>query len=389
MPVIRSHRRLGAAMTLTGGVAVASLAFASLPLTTGAAAPAATSTRASVGSVTAAAAAASYLVRQLQGPHHNHYSYTFDGKSYPNYGQTIDAALSMDAAAVAQSAVKRMTNYLERNVSQYAGTKPSGQFTGYSPGAIGKLLLLAEAQHANVHNFGGAHLVAEVKSTEGVRGAKRGEYQQNLVGTPSDEDFTATASQALAMLGLAGSAKSNAQPDHAARHFLKAQQCANGGFPSELLANPKKACQAGSDIDSTGYAVQALLASGNRAAAMKGIRYLRRVQNHNGGFGARRRQRELHRARHPGTGRGEAAAPQRGPVARQAADRVPGPGGTSGRGELPAGVQRCVEPAGHQPGGGSAGQGAAGNDQSRAARRQPLPRSTANPGGGGGRAWPR
>lgn len=286
MPVIRSHRRLGAAMTLTGGVAVASLAFASLPLTTGAAAPAATSTRASVGSVTAAAAAASYLVRQLQGPHHNHYSYTFDGKSYPNYGQTIDAALSMDAAAVAQSAVKRMTNYLERNVSQYAGTKPSGQFTGYSPGAIGKLLLLAEAQHANVHNFGGAHLVAEVKSTEGVRGAKRGEYQQNLVGTPSDEDFTATASQALAMLGLAGSAKSNAQPDHAARHFLKAQQCANGGFPSELLANPKKACQAGSDIDSTGYAVQALLASGNRAAAMKGIRYLRRVQNHNGGFGA-------------------------------------------------------------------------------------------------------
>jgi hypothetical protein len=288
VPVIRMHRRLGAAMTLTGGVAVASLAFASLPLTAGAATPAAASTHTHtrVGSVTPAAAAASYLVRRLQGPHHNHYSSTFDGTSFPSYGETIDAALSMDAAGAAQSAVKRMTSYLQRNVSGYAGTKPSGQFSGYSPGAIGKLLLIAEAQHVNVRHFGGTNLVAEVRSTEGARGAKRGEYQQNLVGTPSDEDFTSTTGQALAMLGLANSSKSSAQPDNAARAFLKAQQCANGGFPTQLLANPKTACHAGSDIDSTGYAVQALLATGNRAAALKGARYLRRVQHKNGGFGA-------------------------------------------------------------------------------------------------------
>ena len=288
MPVNPTRRRFGAALTLTGGVAVASLAFASLPLTAGSAAPAAAShasDHAKVGSLTPAAAAASYLVRRLQGPHKNHYSSTFDGTSFPSYGETIDAALSIDAAGVGQAAVRRIARYLEQNVANYAGSKPSGQFTGYSPGAIGKLLLLAEAQHVNVRKFGGVNLVAELTSTEGARGAKRGEYQQNLVGTPSDEEFTSTTSQALAMLGLADSAKSSTQPDRAARTFLKKQQCANGGFPTQLLANPRTACQAGSDIDSTGYAVQALLASGNKAAALKGVHFLLKVQNPHGSFG--------------------------------------------------------------------------------------------------------
>ena len=103
MPVNPTRRRFGAALTLTGGVAVASLAFASLPLTAGSAAPAAAShasDHAKVGSLTPAAAAASYLVRRLQGPHKNHYSSTFDGTSFPSYGETIDAALSIDAAGV-------------------------------------------------------------------------------------------------------------------------------------------------------------------------------------------------------------------------------------------------------------------------------------------------
>jgi hypothetical protein len=273
------HRRTRGGLTLAGGVAVASLAFASLPATAASATPA--PRPAAVGNQPAAAAAASYLVGQLGGRHHDHYSSSFNGQSFPSYGETADAAMSMDAAGVAQRAVGRITSYLQHNVAGYAGTK---QF-GFSPGAIGKLMLLAEAQHEKVRHFGGANLVREVLSTEGLRDAKRGEYQQNPVGTPKKFEFVSTTSQALAMLALAESAKSSAQPDRAAKHFLVAQQCRDGGFPSQLLTSPKRACKAGSDIDSTGYAVQALLATGNPLAAQRGVRFLQKSQNGNGGFG--------------------------------------------------------------------------------------------------------
>jgi hypothetical protein len=275
-----SHRR-ARGLTLAGGVAVASLAVASLPaVAASASAPA--RRPAAVGNQPAAAAAASYLVSRLEGPHHNHYSSSFNGQSFPSYGETADAAMSMDAAGVAQRAVGRITKYLQHNVSSYAGTR---QF-GFSPGAIGKLMLLAEAQHVSVRHFGGTNLVREVRSTEGLGDAKRGEYQQNPPGTPKDEEFVSTVSQALAMLALAESPKSNAQPDRAARRFLIAQQCRDGGFPSQLLSHPKTACKAGSDIDSTGYAVQALLATRNPAAAKRGVRFLQKAQRRDGSFGA-------------------------------------------------------------------------------------------------------
>lgn len=285
MPFTHPNRRTRGALTLAGGVAVASLAFASLPATaasSSASASAAAPRHVAVGNQPAAAAAASYLVSRLGGRHHDHYSSSFNGQSLPSFGETADTAMSLDAAGVAQRAVGRITSYLRHHVAKYAGTKRSG----FSPGAIGKLMLLAEAQHLKVRHFGGANLVREVLSTEGLRDAKRGEYQQNLVGTRKNQEFVSTTSQALAMLGLAESAKSNAQPDPAARRFLVAQQCRDGGFPSQLLANPKRACRAGSDVDSTGYAVQALLATGNRAAARHGVRFLQKVQRNNGSFGA-------------------------------------------------------------------------------------------------------
>jgi hypothetical protein len=280
------HRRTRG-LTLAGGVAVASLAIASMPATAAVASAtahhhAAAHRPAAVRNQSAAAAAAAYLVGRLDGPHHNHYTSSFDGQSFPSYGETADAAMSLDAAGVGQRAVGRITSYLRRNVTGYAGTK---QF-GFSPGAIGKLMLLAEAQHRDVHHFGGVNLVREVRSTEGLRDAKRGEYQQNPVGTPKNQEFVSTTSQALAMLALADAAKGDAQPDRAARKFLIAQQCHNGGFPSQLLSSPKAACRAGVDVDSTGYAVQALLATGNRAAAASGVRFLQRVQHKSGGFGA-------------------------------------------------------------------------------------------------------
>jgi hypothetical protein len=281
VPLTPSRRRAGSAMTLAGGVAVASLAFASLPAAT-ALASTPKPRPAAVGNQTAAAAASSYLVSRLGGTHHDHYTSSFvsGGKTirFVSYGETADAAMSMDAAGVSQNAVKRITSYLEHNVTAYAFTRK----TGFSPGAIGKLMLLAEAQHVSVKHFGHHNLVREVRSTEGLRDAKRGEYQQNPVGTPKKFEFVSTVSQALPMLALAESSNG---PDAAAKHFLIAQQCRDGGFPSQLLTSPRKACKAGSDVDSTGYAVQALLATGNRDAASRGVRFLRNVQDNDGGFG--------------------------------------------------------------------------------------------------------
>jgi hypothetical protein len=272
-----SRRRTGSALTLAGGVAVASLVFASLPATTAfASAPAPRS--AAADSLPAASAAASYLVSRLDGSRHDHYSSSFNGQVFPSFGETADAAMSMDAAGVSQRAVGRITGYLQRHVSDYAGTAK----TGLAPGAIGKLMLLAAAQHVKVRHFGHHNLIAELTSTEGLRDARRGEYQQNPVGTPKNEEFVSTTSQALAMLALTQTAT---KPDKAARRYLIAQQCANGGFPSQLLTNAKRACRAGSDIDSTGYAVQALLATGNRAAAAKGVHFLEKSQNSSGSFG--------------------------------------------------------------------------------------------------------
>jgi hypothetical protein len=279
VPFTHPNRRARGGLTLAGGVAVASLAFASLPAAASAAAPGPAPRPAAVGNQPAAAAAASYLVSRLGGRHHDHYSSSFNGQSFPSYGETADAAMSLDAAGVAQRAVGRITSYLRHNVSGYAGTKQSG----FSPGAIGKLMLLAEAQHVKVRHFGGANLVREVRSTEGLRDAKRGEYQQNPPGTPKNEEFVSTASQALAMLALA---QTSTHPDKAARRYLIAQQCRDGGFPSQLLTNAKTACKAGSEVDSTGYAVQALLATGNAAAAHRGVRFLQKAQRKNGSFGA-------------------------------------------------------------------------------------------------------
>jgi hypothetical protein len=272
------HIRQIAAVAITSGVAVVSLA-----------APPANARPAPKAAVPAtrapAAAAAGYLARHLVGRHHDHYdgSYISGGKKvvYVNYGETADAVLSMDAAGVAQAAAHRATAFLEAHVKGYAGHNAAT----YAPGPIGKLLLVAEAQHANVLSFGGLNLVAAVAATEGVRGAAPGEYQQNPAGTPPTFDYTSTTSQALAILGLADSPSAAGQPDAAAVTFLASQQCPDGGFPTQILATVATSCQAPRDVDSTGYAIQALLATGVHAAALPALAWLTKAEHANGGFG--------------------------------------------------------------------------------------------------------
>ncbi len=222
-----------------------------------------------------AAGAAGYLARHLQGKHHDHYTLVFSGTRYPNYGQTADALLSMDAAGVSQGAARRATAYLQKHAADYA----MGQPTAY-PGAAAKLLLVALAQHRDVHDFGGLDLVQAIADSEGAGGAAAGEYQQN----PGFSGDSYVVSQALPVLALAVSPDAPGQPDADAVAFLAGQQCANGAFASLIRDDTSTDC-ADNDVDSTGYAVQALLAAGAKEAATKGLDWLEHARNADHGWG--------------------------------------------------------------------------------------------------------
>src|SRR4051794_5207111 len=167
--------------------------------------------------------AAGYLARHLQGKNQDHYTLVYSGVTYANYGQTADAVLSMDAAGASQRAAGRATDYLATHVNDYAAGTPT-----YYPGAVAKLMLVALAQHRNVHDFGGVDLVDVLGASEGADGAAPGEFQQNP-GFPSD---SYVVSQALPVLALAVANDADGQPDDAAVSFLAGQQCTNGGYAS-------------------------------------------------------------------------------------------------------------------------------------------------------------
>ncbi|MDQ1696976.1 MAG: hypothetical protein QOJ03_2329, partial [Frankiaceae bacterium] len=193
-----------------------------------------------------AAAAAGYLARQLQGAHHDHYSVTFSGQVFPNYGETADGVLSMDAAGVAHNAARRATAYLAKHVNNYAAGSPT-----YYPGAVAKLMLVAIAQHRSVHSFGGVDLVRKLRQAEGAGDAQPGQFQQNP-GFPGGSSYI--VSQALPVLALALAPGTPGQPSTAAVDFLAGQRCADGGFQSTVRTDTHVACS-GEDVDSTGYAV--------------------------------------------------------------------------------------------------------------------------------------
>jgi hypothetical protein len=259
--------RRTAAVAVTSGVAVASLLL-----------PGAASISAASASTTSdpAAAAAGFLARQLAA-HGHHLVVEFDGKKFPDYGETADAILSIDAAGVAQNEAAAATRYLEQAVADYLG----GAAPNIYPGSAAKLLLVAEAQHVNPENFGGVDLVGAIVGTEGGGGAPAGEYQN-----PSDTQFTASVLvQSLSVLALADSSVT-ASPSANAVSFLAGQQCANGSFQVAIRTDTSVDCAVSdNDIDTTAYAIQALLAAGAHAPANAAAKWLVSVRNTNGGWG--------------------------------------------------------------------------------------------------------
>ncbi|MGN6473212.1 MAG: prenyltransferase/squalene oxidase repeat-containing protein [Mycobacteriales bacterium] len=251
--------RRSAVIAVTSGVAVASLMLPS-------AANASTTTSPS-------AAAAGYLARHLAA-HSNHFF--FPGTKFADDGETADAVLSMDAAGVAQHEASLATKWLEQDAGNYLG----GTAPNIYPGSAAKLLLVAEAQHVNPQNFGGIDLVGAIVGTEGGGSAPAGEYQN-----PSDTTYSASVLvQSLAVLALANSS-STAGPSTNAVSFLAGQQCVDGAFQVAIRTDTCVDCATSdNDVDTTAYAVQALLAAGEHSVANSAAKWLVSAENSDGGW---------------------------------------------------------------------------------------------------------
>ena len=215
-----------------------------------------------------AAAAAGWLARQLTGPNHDHFSGHYGTTTYVDYGLTADGVLSMDAAHVAQAAAKRMTARLQQDAGAYAGTAPN-----YYPGSLAKLMLVAEAQHVSIHDFGGIDLVSALQGEENSDGLYDDPDQQYGYESP--------LTQALAIIALSGTGSAADKPDNKAVRWLVGQQCGDGGFATTTATTPAATC---TDVDTTAFAAQALLTAHSHAAA-SAIGWLRKHRNADGGYG--------------------------------------------------------------------------------------------------------
>ncbi|HET7529807.1 MAG TPA: hypothetical protein VFJ98_02495 [Mycobacteriales bacterium] len=252
-----SARPLGSARAWTQRGLVALAAVAAVA-TTGPSVASATTTH------SRPEAAAGWLARQLAGSGHDHIVAFGSAQA----GATADAVLSMDAAGVAQDAARRATHWLATHAKSYA---TSG--SGYDPGRLAKLLLVAEAQRANVHGFGGIDLVRELRGAEQPSGA--------FTNTADAGSGDNPVSQALALIALSHTGSLRSWPDAAAIGWLVGQQCGDGGFMFSTQTTPANTC---TDVDSTGIAAQALLTVHSSAAA-DAVHWVRAHRNSDGGYG--------------------------------------------------------------------------------------------------------
>ncbi|MFI0943963.1 prenyltransferase/squalene oxidase repeat-containing protein [Streptomyces sp. NPDC021020] len=222
-----------------------------------------------VGDQKAAAAGSAYLVAQLKGGDHLANDYG------PDYGQTADLALALAATGGQDTALTKATAYLAGHVADYADPAGTSAYPGPYSGSAAKLTLLAEVMGQDPHTFGGFDLpatltghVCAAATTDGACTAP-GDFSQAY----------STVSQALGVLALtrAGVTAPPATVDR-----LLQLQCADGGFSSQLIA-PGADCT--SDVDTTGYAAQALALLPDRADALASARaYLVKAQQKSGGY---------------------------------------------------------------------------------------------------------
>ncbi|SEG76046.1 Prenyltransferase and squalene oxidase repeat-containing protein [Thermomonospora echinospora] len=205
-----------------------------------------------------------------------------------DWGLTLDTLIALRATGVKPAVVKKSTAYVAGHVRSYNSFDDWGQQGVRLAGPTGKLLYVAVATKSNPRKFGKYNLRAESLGLMVKSGPDKGRFKDR--GTTDNSN---TFGQSFNVLGLA---RSGGVPREAVT-FLIRQQCKAGGFrlsPNQF-GTPAPTCDKATkpvlDPDSTGIAVQALLAAykaGDKPAgdaARKGALWLKRIQRKDGSFG--------------------------------------------------------------------------------------------------------
>lgn len=220
-------------------------------------------------SAAAGSKGSAYLVSQLVDGTHLTNAYGVD------YGLTADLALALASTNDQDAALARVTGYLRAHVADYADPAGTGQYPGPYSGAVGKLALLAEVTGQDPHAFGGFDLLKTLTDSVCTAADSNG-----FCTAPGDfSQSYSTISQSLSVLALARAGQS---APAAAITRLEELQCADGGFSSDLITTGQTCT---SEVDTTGYAAQALALVPSAAAAVNHAHdYLLAAQQADGGF---------------------------------------------------------------------------------------------------------
>lgn len=201
-------------------------------------------------------AAATWMANQL----------TDGSNAKGDHGLTADIVLALASTGTGGDTAAKATDWLEDNGAEYVNRGTPGNVNA---GGTAKLALVAEVQHRDATDFGGQDLTGLLLG----RMQDNGRFTDKLPTGDMSNQFT----QSLAVLALE---RSDQLPTKAV-DFLASTRCADGGFPLSLKADPAK-CK--SHTDSTGLAVQALLAAGEEAEAKPALDWLEDQQLADGSF---------------------------------------------------------------------------------------------------------
>ena len=157
---------------------------------------------------------------------------TDNGGSFPfsfdptqtDWGLTIDAILALDAGGRGDaSAATAATAGLAAHIGDYITGEAFGDAGSHYAGPIGKSLLAATLQGADVHSFGGVDLETLSRAALQTSGIHEGRFSD----VSTFGDFSNGFGQALNILALS---RTSAGVPSSAADFLLAQQCPAGGF---------------------------------------------------------------------------------------------------------------------------------------------------------------
>ncbi|GAB2858035.1 LPXTG cell wall anchor domain-containing protein [Lentzea nigeriaca] len=213
--------------------------------------------------VEAAPSAGTWLAGQFVNGDH-----LLKGPDLVDEGLTADGVYALAAAGVGKSTARKAAAWLAASpqLETFIGDGEAESYVG----GLTKLALVAQTLGQDPRKFGGVDLLGRLSALQD----KDGRFRDK---TDPEFDMTNAFTQSLAVITL----KRAGQPVDAPVKFAVSTQCQGAGFP---IVFGQPACQ--SDVDATAMVLQALLAAGEKTASAKALDWLVGQQRADGGFPA-------------------------------------------------------------------------------------------------------